>query len=96
MWPAARACSPHRFRYFFDKILAASPGVTNWLEQHHKLLWVRSKSYIKCDYINNNLAESWNPWVKELKALPPHILVDAIREKLVVLFAKRRRISSCL
>jgi len=60
-------------------------------------LWARSKfsADIKCDYINNNLAESWNAWVKELKALPPHILVDAIREKLVVLFAKRR-ISSCL
>jgi len=27
MWPAARAYSPHKFKYFFDKVLAASPEV---------------------------------------------------------------------
>jgi hypothetical protein len=27
MWPAARAYSPHKFQYFFDKGLAASPDV---------------------------------------------------------------------
>jgi hypothetical protein len=27
MWPAARVYSPHRFKYFFDKVLAASLGV---------------------------------------------------------------------
>jgi len=98
MWPAARAYSPHRFKYFFDKVVAASPGVTKWLDDHHSLLWARSKFSvdIKCDYINNNLAESWNAWVKDLKDLPPHCMVDGIRERLVILFAKRRRISRAL
>ena len=98
IWPAARAYSPHRFKYFFDKVLAASPSVTNWLKQHHKLLWARSKfsADIKCDYINNNLAECWNAWIKDLKDLPPHCFVDAIREKLAELFEKRRRISRAL
>jgi len=97
-WPAARAYSPHRFKYFFDKVLAASPGVNKWLQEHHSLLWARSKFSvdIKCDYINNNLAKSWNVWIKELKDLPPNCLVDALREKLVVLFEKRRRISRAL
>jgi hypothetical protein len=31
-----------------------------------------------------------------LKDLPPHCLIDALREKLVVLFEKRRRISTAL
>ena len=31
-----------------------------------------------------------------MKDLPPHCLVDAVREKLVVLFEKRRRISMAL
>jgi hypothetical protein len=98
MWPAARVYSPHRFKYFFDKVLAASPGVNKWLQEHHSLLWVRSKfsADIKYDYINNNLAESRNAWIKELKDLPPHCLVDALREKLVVLFEKRRTISRAL
>lgn len=51
---------------------------------------------IKCDYINNNLAETWNVWIKEFKDLPLHCMVDAIREKGVVMFEKRRRISRAL
>jgi hypothetical protein len=31
MWPAARAHSPHKFKYFFDKVLATSPGMEKWL-----------------------------------------------------------------
>ena len=60
MWPAARAYTPHKFKYFFDKVVYASPDVLNWLKEHHNLLWARSKftTEIKCDYINNNLNES--------------------------------------
>jgi len=61
-------------------------------------LWARSKfsEHIKCDYINNNLAESWNCWIKEHKDLPVHCTADAIREKIMVLFATRRKISRAL
>jgi hypothetical protein len=27
MWPAARAYSTHKYKYFYDKVLAASPSV---------------------------------------------------------------------
>jgi hypothetical protein len=98
MWKAARAYSPHKYDYFMGKVLEASPGVQNWLNEHHNLLWARSKfsGEIKCDYINNNLAESWNSWIKEYKDLPVHCMADEIREKLVILYEKRRRISEAL
>ncbi|RLN13435.1 hypothetical protein C2845_PM09G02920 [Panicum miliaceum] len=98
MWPAARAYSPHKFKYFFDKVLAASPQIQKWLDEHHPFLWARSKfsADIKCDYINNNLAECWNAWIKEHKDLPLHCMADAIREKIMILFAKRRKISTAL
>jgi len=81
-----------------DKVFAASPDLENWLNQHHNLLWARSKfsTDIKCDYINNNLAECWKSWIKEFKDLPLHCMVDAIREKGVIMFKKRRRISRAL
>jgi len=62
------------------------------------LLWCRSKfsEHVKCDYINNNLAECWNSWIKPFKDLPVHCMADAIREQLVILFEKRRRISNAL
>jgi hypothetical protein len=69
MWPAARAYAPHKFSFFFNKVINASEAVDKWLKQHHKLLWARSKfsADIKCDYINNNLVESWNAWIKQCR-----------------------------
>jgi hypothetical protein len=98
MWPAARAYSPHKFKFFFDKVLEASLDVEKWLHDHHPFLWARSKFSpdSKCDYINNNLAESWNSWIKEHKDLPLHCMADSIREKIIILFAKRRKISTAL
>ncbi|XP_066374632.1 uncharacterized protein [Miscanthus floridulus] len=96
MWPVARAYTPHKFKYFFDKVVDASPDVLNWLKEHHNLLWARSKftTEIKCDYINNNLVESWNAWIKEHKDLHVHCLADAITEKTLTLFAKKRKIAN--
>ncbi|CAO2167947.1 unnamed protein product [Urochloa humidicola] len=98
MWPAARSYSPGKFKYFMDKVYASSPEIETWLRKNHNLLWARSKFSpdIKCDYINNNLAECWNAWIKEFKDLPLHCMVDAIREKGVILFEKRWRISRAL
>jgi len=98
MWPAARAYTPNKYKFFFDKVVQASPGIVKWLNEHHNLLWARSKfsTEIKCDYINNNLAESWNAWIRECKDLPVHCLADAIREKTLTLFTKRRMISVAL
>ena len=80
MWPVVRAYFPGKYNYFMDKVLGSSARVGPWLQEHHKLLWARSKFYtdIKCDYINNNLAESWNAWIKEFKDLPLYCTVDAI------------------
>jgi len=98
MSPVARAYTPHKFKYFFDKVVDASLDVLNWLKEHHNLLWARSKftTEMKCDYINNNLVKSWNAWIKEHKDLPVHCLADAIREKTLTLFAKRRKIANAL
>lgn len=98
MWPAARAYMPEKHKYLLDKVTSKSPNIKKWLEHHHKLFWARSmfSPDIKCDYINNNLAESWNAWVKEHKDLPVDALADAIREKTLILFEKRRRISRAL
>jgi transposase-like protein len=98
MWPVSRAYTESKFNYFFvDKVVAASPGIVDWLKDHN-LLWAKSKfrTFSKCDYINNNLAESWNAWIKEYKDLLVHFLADEIREKTLTMFSKRRRISVAL
>ncbi|WVZ50790.1 LOW QUALITY PROTEIN: hypothetical protein U9M48_002013 [Paspalum notatum var. saurae] len=98
MWPASRAYTIDKHRYLLNKVLQNTPGLQEWLDKDHNLLWTRAKfsEEIKCDYINNNLVEAWNSWIKELKYLLLDYLADAVREKMVILFEKRRRISSAL
>jgi hypothetical protein len=49
-------------------------------------------STIKCDYVTNNIAESFNNWIKDIKDLPVCELADKLREKIMELFRHRRRI----
>jgi hypothetical protein len=51
---------------------------------------------IKCDHINNNLAESFNNKVKKLKDLPVHDMVDQIRIMIMRLWELRRRLADVL
>ncbi|KAE8800243.1 hypothetical protein D1007_24232 [Hordeum vulgare] len=70
-----------------------------------KTLWTGRKKFyarsgfntgIKCDHINNNLAESFKNKVKELKDLPVHDMVDQIRIMIMRMWDLRRRIGELL
>jgi hypothetical protein len=98
MYPAARAYRTEVFNSHLGPILQADPDVHAWLHRNHPFKWMRCTfdRDIKCDYINNNLAECFNNWVKDHKDLPVVELADKIREKIMVLWEKRRRISERL
>jgi hypothetical protein len=65
---------------------------------YHLLLWYKRdfNPAIKCDYVTNNIAESFNNWIKGIKDLPMCELADKIREKIMELFYRRQRISRML
>ena len=98
MWPAARSYTTKTHSYHLGKIMAACSenDFGTWLQTHHSLLWYRSgfNTVIKCDHINNNLAESFNNRVKKFKDLPVHDMVDQIR--IMRLWELRRRIGDAL
>ncbi|KAE8768862.1 hypothetical protein D1007_59626 [Hordeum vulgare] len=58
--------------------------------------WSGFNTAIKCDHINNNLAESFNNKVKQLTDLPVHDMVDQIRIMLMRLWELRKKIDDCL
>ena len=62
------------------------PKVKEYLEEHHNKLWARSKfgELSKVDYVCNNLAESFNSKIRELKSLSMVLLLDAIRQAIMV------------
>jgi hypothetical protein len=98
LWPAARAYRKETHDYHLRKVLAADPEFEHWLNAYHSLLWYRSgfNTSIKCDHINNNLAESFNNKVKDLKDLPVHDMVDQIRIMIMRLWELRRRLADAL
>ena len=98
MWPAARSYTKQTHPYHLDKIKAACSEFSPWLNTYRSLLCYRSgfNSAIKCDHINNNLAESFNNKIKQLKNLPVHDMVDQIRIMIMRMWALKRSIGDCL
>jgi hypothetical protein len=98
MWRAARAYKSHKFEYHWNKIVEADPTVVTYMNLHHNNKWSRSmfSNEVKCDYINNNLSESFNSWIKKKKDLPPVELLNSLRLMTMDLWEKRRRIGSKL
>jgi hypothetical protein len=66
------------------------------MEKNHKKLWARSKfnEVCKVDYVNNNLAESFNSWIRKTKGLYVVDLLDMIITMIMAKFELRQRISA--
>jgi len=47
---------------------------------------------IKCDYVTNNIAEVFNNWIKDIKDLPVCELANKVRQKIMMLWHRRRMI----
>ena len=64
------------------------------LEEHHTKLWARSKFGVlsKVDYVCNSLAEIFSSKITHLKSLAMVLLLDAIRQYIMVKIDFRKRI----
>nr|XP_015638159.1 uncharacterized protein LOC107280873 [Oryza sativa Japonica Group] len=98
MYPAARAYRSVVFQKHMTPIINGSPEVWKWLTTYHKLKWMRCgfNPEIKCDYFTNNIAEVFNNWIRDYKDLHVVDLADKIRETILILWDKRRRIGERL
>ena len=69
-----------------------------YLETNHKQIWSRAKFSADCmvDYVNNNISECFNNWIKDYKSFPVDILMDAIRGKIMEKIATRQKIAARL
>ena len=63
------------------KIFEFAPVAIDYLEENHSKIWYRCgfSEESKCDYLTNNVSESFNSQIKQLKGLHLHELVDRIR-----------------
>jgi hypothetical protein len=74
-----------------------------YLEQHHNWLWYpQSRLWYrcgfseesKCDYLKNNISESFNSQIRHLKGLLLRELVDGLRELIMAKRYLRKQIAS--
>jgi len=98
IYPAARAYREDMFTEHMAAIFSEPDEIWKWMTQYHPLLWYRCgfNPEIKCDFITNNLAEVFNNWIRGIKDLPVAELADKVREMIMVLWRKRRRIAEKL
>ncbi|KAK3130033.1 hypothetical protein QOZ80_6BG0488050 [Eleusine coracana subsp. coracana] len=98
LWPAARAYRNHDYLKHFNAMKEASPKAIEWIEENHKHLWARCEfsTVSKCDYVTNNLAETFNNWIRHDRSLPPIDLLDTIRQKLMEKLHVRRGLAAKL
>jgi hypothetical protein len=96
LYPAARCYTEDKFQWHLKHIWDVRPDAIEFLEKHHSRIWYRCgfSELSKCDYLTNNVSESFNNQIKGLKGLLLHELVDSIREMIMEKFALRRDCAS--
>ena len=94
LYPAARSYTEGLFKWHMQKIYNVAPDAIDYLEEFHSRIWYRSGflEASKCDYLTNNVSESFNAQIRHLKGLLLHELVDGLRELIMEKRYLRRKI----
>ncbi|KAK4411848.1 hypothetical protein Sango_0257800 [Sesamum angolense] len=92
-WQAARSYSAAGFNFALYKIKELKPAAYEWLLKIPAEMWCRHAfdPRIKNDHVTNNISESFNHWVGELRSKPILTLVDGLRAKLMSRLQKRKQ-----
>jgi len=95
LWASSYSWNSYLFEKHWSAMAAAKPAAMVYLQQNHKKLWTRSQFGVTCkiDYVTNNLAESFNNWIKGEKGRHLDDLLDTIRHKLLIKWNHRRKIA---
>ena len=98
LYPAARSYTEGLFKWHMNKIFEFDPGAIKYLQDYHNRVWYRCgfSENSKCDYLTNNVSESFNSQIRHLKGLLLHELVDGIRELIMEKRCLRKQIGRTL
>jgi hypothetical protein len=85
LYPVAKSYTKYMFRWHMKRIFEFAPAAVDYLEEHHSRIWYSSgfSEESKCDYLTNNVSESFNSQIKHLKGHRIHELVDRIRQLII-------------
>ncbi|KAK4399496.1 hypothetical protein Sango_1425100 [Sesamum angolense] len=91
-WQAARSYNVAGFNFALHKIKELKPVAYDWLLNIPAEMWSRHAfdERLKNDHVTNNISESFNHWVEDLRSKPMLTLVDGLRTKLMCRLQKRK------
>ncbi|KAL0341430.1 UNVERIFIED_CONTAM: hypothetical protein Scaly_1805600 [Sesamum calycinum] len=91
-WQAARSYNVAGFNFELHKIKELKPAAYDWLLKIPADMWSRHAfdERLKNDHVTNNISESFNHWVGDLRSKPVLTLVDGLRTKLMCRLQKRK------
>ncbi|XP_042756519.1 uncharacterized protein LOC122197114 [Lactuca sativa] len=94
LWAAAKTYRPTNHDRLLKEISDTNEDAIEHLNTNHKTIWSIIKFGItsKCNYITNNILETFNSWIGKLRYKPMLDLLDVIREKIMKRFDKKRNL----
>ncbi|GAY68526.1 hypothetical protein CUMW_264840 [Citrus unshiu] len=94
-WKACRAANQYDFERTMSQIRAKDQNCYEWLRKIPPAQWSRSgfDYYMKSDHVTNNMTESFNKWVDEVRDKPVLTILEHIRRQLMVRMLKKYQLS---
>ncbi|KAH9753011.1 SWIM-type domain-containing protein [Citrus sinensis] len=85
-WKACRAANQYDFERAMSQIRAKDQNCYEWLRKIPPAQWSRSgfDHHVKSDHVTNNMTESFNKWVDEVRDKPVLTILEHIRRQLMV------------
>jgi len=88
---AANATTFADFDLNLNNILTSLKESSKFIDESEPRRWANAVFVgDRWGIMNNNLAESWNSWIKEARTMPPLAMVDSIRVKVMKMMSERR------
>ena len=90
-WAAAKVYNEFLFNKAMQHIRMINEAAYVWLMSKPKEMWARHAydPRIKIDHVTNNMTESFNQWIGNLRAKPTLTMLDGIRIKIMGRLNKR-------
>ncbi|XP_051117798.1 uncharacterized protein LOC127242336 [Andrographis paniculata] len=94
---AAYAPLRRDFENHISSVVESMPLARDFITQSHPECWANSLFRgTRWGIINNNIAESWNSWVRSARSMPFVGMLDTIRRQVMVMMNERREKSEIM
>ncbi|CAI9109011.1 OLC1v1008740C1 [Oldenlandia corymbosa var. corymbosa] len=88
---ASKAYTEVEFKRAMTNIQSINPAAYKWLDDIGNIVWARHafSETLNCDHVTNNISESFNSWLGDLREMPILTMVNTYRGRVMTKINKR-------